>query len=128
MISKCIFTGRLPSLNEYINKLNGNRYTANNFKQATEQELVWTIKASDMKPIDKPCIVYVIYHEPDKRRDVDNIYSANKFILDALRKAGIIKNDSQKYVKDVIDTYIVDGKAQVDIVIEEYQNEKQIHQ
>ena len=61
----------------------------------------------------------MVYHEPDRRRDVDNIYSANKFILDALRKAGIIKNDSQKYVKDVIDTYITDGQSQVDIIIEE---------
>lgn len=118
-ISKCIYNGRLPSLNEYISKLNGNRYMANCFKQAVERELGWSIKEAKMKPIDKPCIVYVVYHEPDRRRDVDNIYSANKFILDALRKAGIIKNDSQKYVKDVIDTYITDGQSQVDIIIEE---------
>lgn len=117
-ISKCIYNGRLPSLNEYISKLNGNRYMANYFKQAVERDLVWTIKASPMKPIDKPCIVYVVYHEPDRRRDVDNIYSANKFILDALRKAGIIKNDSQKYVKDVIDTYITDGQSMVEIIVE----------
>ncbi len=118
-ISKCIYNGRLPSLNEYISKLNGNRYMANYFKQAVERDLVWTIKEAKMKPIDKPCIVYVVYHEPDRRRDVDNIYSANKFILDALRKARIIKNDSQKYVKDVIDTYITDGQSRVDIIIEE---------
>lgn len=126
-ISKCIHNGRLPSLNEYISKLNSNKYMANYFKQSVERDLVWTIKASDMKPIDKPCIVYVVYHEPDRRRDVDNIYSANKFILDALRKAGIIKNDSQKYVKDVIDTYITDGQSMVEIIvekIEENQNEE----
>lgn len=118
-ISRCIYNGRLPSLNEYISKLNRSRYLANCFKQAVERELVWTIKESKMKPIDKPCIVYVVYHEPDRRRDVDNIYSANKFILDALRKAGIIKNDSQKYVKDVIDTYITDGQSMVEIIVEE---------
>lgn len=119
MKNKCIFEDRLPSLNEYISQLNKNRYMANHFKQLVERELVWTIKASTMKPIDKPCIVYVKYHEPDRRRDVDNIYSANKFILDALRKAGIIQNDSQKYVRDVKDSYIVDGQSRVDIIIEE---------
>lgn len=118
-ISKCIHKGRLPSLNEYISNLNKSRYLANCFKQSIERELGWTIKAAKMKPIDKPCIVYVVYHEPDKRRDIDNIYSANKFILDALRKAGIIKNDSQKYVRDVKDSYIVDGQSRVDIIIEE---------
>lgn len=123
MENKCIYNDRLPSLNEYINKLNYNRHAANNYKQALEDSLIWSIKTSKMRPIDKPCIVYVTYHEPNSKRDVDNIYSANKFILDALRKAGIIKNDSQKYVRDVKDSYIVDGKAQVDIIIEEIEED-----
>ena len=47
-ISKCIYNGRLPSLNEYISKLNGNRYMANYFKQVVERDLVWTIKEAIM--------------------------------------------------------------------------------
>lgn len=119
MDNKCVFKGRLPSLNEYIKVLNSNRYQANNFKQAIENELVWTIESSKMRPVDKPCIVYVIFHEKDRRRDIDNIYSANKYILDSLRKAGIIKNDSQKYVKDVKDSFVADRENFVEIEIKE---------
>lgn len=119
MDNKCIFKGRLPSLNEYIRVLNSNRYQANNFKQAIENELVWTMKSSAMKTTDKPCIVCIKYHEKDKRRDIDNIYSANKYILDALRKAGIIKNDSQKYVRDVKDSFVYDKENFVEIELKE---------
>lgn len=123
-MNRCIYSGRLPSLNAYISELNNNRYKANHFKQSLEDGLVWAMRTSKtMRPVDKPCIVKIIYHEPDRRRDVDNIYSANKFILDALRKARIIKNDSQKYVRDVKDSYIVDGQSRVDIIIDEMEDE-----
>lgn len=115
MSNKCIFKGRLPSLNEYIRVLNNNRYQANNFKQAVENELVWTIKASKMTATDKPCVVHITFHEKDKRRDIDNIYSANKFVLDALRKAGIIRNDSQAYITDVKDNFVKDDTDFVEI-------------
>ena len=119
MINKCIFRGRLPSLNEYISALNKDRNYANSFKQAVESDLLWTIKHSRMKPTDKPCIAYITFHEKNRRRDIDNIYSANKFILDALRKAGIIKNDSQKYITDVRDRFVRDKENFVEIVLEE---------
>lgn len=119
MSNKCIFRGRLPSLNEYISVLNKDRYYANTFKQAVESDLLWSIKNSRMKPTDKPCVAHITFHEENKRRDIDNIYSANKYILDALRKAGIIKNDSQKYITDVRDSFVYDKENFVEIVLEE---------
>ena len=119
MSNKCIFRGRLPSLNEYIKVLNNNRYYANTFKQAVERDLLWSIKNSRMKPTDKPCIAHITFHEENRRRDIDNIYSANKYILDALTKAGIIKNDSQKYITDVKNSFVHDTENFVEIVLEE---------
>ena len=119
MINKCIFRDRLPSLNEYISALNKGRNYANTFKQSVESDLLWAIKNSRMKPTDKPCIAHITFHEKNKRRDIDNIYSANKFILDALRKAGIIKNDNQKYITDVRDSFVRDKENFVEIVLED---------
>ncbi len=119
MNNKCIFRGRLPSLNEYISALNIDRNYANSFKRDVERDLLWSIKNSHMKPTDKPCIAHITFHEKNKRRDIDNIYSANKFILDALRKAGIIKNDNQKYITDVRDSFVRDKENFVEIVLEE---------
>ena len=123
MNNKCIFRGRLPSLNEYIKVLNNNRYYANTFKQAVESDLLWAIKNSRMKPTDKPCIANITFHEENRRRDIDNIYSANKYILDALRKAGIIKNDSQKYITDVKNSFVHDTENFVEIVLEEIETD-----
>ena len=119
MSNKCIFKGRLPSLNEYIKVLNIDRNYANAFKRDVERDLLWSIKNSRMKPTDKPCITHITFHEENRRRDIDNIYSANKYILDALRKAGIIKNDSQKYITDVRDSFVHDTENFVEIVLEE---------
>lgn len=93
---------RLPSLNDYIHKINRNRYAGNKFKQDIQNEIAWEIKAQlyGLK-IKKPVIIYITWIEENKRRDVDNIYSAVKYIQDALVQMQVIKNDSKKYVVDV---------------------------
>lgn len=93
---------RLPSLNEYIHKINRNRYTGNKFKQDIQNEIAWEIKAQlhGLK-IKKPVILHITWIEENKRRDVDNVYSAVKYIQDALVQIKVIQNDSRKYVVDV---------------------------
>ena len=53
---------------------------------------------------ETPCELVITFFEKTKKRDVDNIQSSVKFILDALQKAGILKNDSRKYVKQIYST------------------------
>ena len=55
------------------------------------------------------------WHERTKKRDADNIASAKKFILDALVKMQVLKDDSRKFVKGFYDV-IVDDKEDVVIV------------
>lgn len=109
-----MINAKLPSLNEYIAKINNNRHTGNKFKQETEELIQWAIKSAKIKkmiqPTCKPCIVYFEWHEKTRRRDCDNIASAKKFILDALQKENIIPNDNQKYIKGFTDTFVKDTK------------------
>ena len=93
---------RLPSLNEYIHKINRNRFMGNKFKQDIQNEICWEIKTQlkNVK-IDKPVILSITWIEENKKRDVDNVYSAVKYIQDALVQMQVIKNDSSKYVVDV---------------------------
>ena len=109
---------KLPSLNEYINACRANRYQAANFKREVEEVIGWAIKQArakgELKPIDQPCRVYFEWHEKTAKRDCDNIASAKKFILDAMQKNGIIKNDNQKYIKGFTDTFV---RSESDYVI-----------
>lgn len=89
---------RLPSLNEVNAANRQNRFAGARLKRQMDEALSLVIKAAHLKPVQKPCIVHMMFEEPNKRRDVDNVESAKKFILDALVKSGVLQNDTPKYV------------------------------
>ena len=105
---------KLPSLNDTIAKNRANRYVGAKYKAEIESTICYYIKDAVAKGLihkrDKPCYIAIEWSERTKRRDADNIQSSQKFILDSLVKCGILKDDSRKYVKNVVHT-IVDGKT-----------------
>lgn len=111
--------GKLPSLNEVINENRTNRYAGAKLKKDIEKTICTDIRKAVMTGslgvIEKPCTVHIQWHEKTRRRDADNIQSSQKFILDALVKCGIIKNDSRKYVTQIYHE-IVDGNENMVIV------------
>lgn len=111
---------RLPSLNDYIHTINRNRYAGNKFKQDIQDEICWEIK-SQLKnlKIDKPVILHITWIEENKRRDIDNVYSAAKYIQDALVKMQVIKNDNAKYITDVKHQIQYADKSKVIVEMEE---------
>ena len=89
---------RLPSLNEVNAQNRANRFAGAKLKRETDDALAMVIRAAKLKPVAYPCIVHMLFEEPNKRRDVDNVESAKKFILDAFVKSGILVNDNPRYV------------------------------
>jgi len=65
------------------------------------------------------------WYEKDRRRDLDNIASAKKFILDALTESGVIDNDSQKYIyPQFTDNFFIDkNDPRIEVDIQEVENE-----
>lgn len=49
--------------------------------------------------VEQPVIVNIHWHDWTKKRGVDNIASAKKFILDVLVQKGVLVDNSRKYVK-----------------------------
>ena len=89
---------RLPGLNDVIGANRTNTYVGAKLKRETDAALCLVIKAAHLKPVKGLCIVHMLFCEPNKRRDVDNVESAKKFILDALVHAGVLENDNPKHV------------------------------
>lgn len=114
---------KLPSLNDVINVNRNNRYQGNNFKKEIEEVIGWDIKralaAGTLKPVEKPCVIYIEFHESSKRRDVDNIQSSQKFLLDSMVRNGVLKNDSRRYVKQTYPVVVDDSEDFVVVKIEE---------
>jgi len=107
---KVAFTiqGKLPGLNETINKARSNKYAAANQKADIDSQIVWQIKEQipHFKTANQIDVSF-IWIESDKRRDKDNICSAKKFILDSLQKAGTIKGDGWKHIRNFQDKFMV---------------------
>jgi Holliday junction resolvase RusA-like endonuclease len=93
--------GRLPGRNEVTSADRGNRYAANKLKRETQEAIAWAAKAARIKPVTRPVTVTCAWYERDRRRDVDNVQSGVKLILDALQAAGILAGDGQKHVTHV---------------------------
>ena len=94
-----VIKDRLPSLNEYIKECRGNKYSANLMKKRVENGIIFAIRQAKLDaPTKYPIKLKITWHEENKRRDIDGIVFAVKFIQDALVKAQIIPNDNQKYI------------------------------
>lgn len=111
---------RLPSFNEYINRCRSNKYLGAKMKKDIEQDIYIYIleQLRDLK-LRKPVNVTFTWVENNKRRDLDNVCFAKKFILDALQKAEVLKNDNSSYVKGFMDKFEYAKESKVIIELEE---------
>lgn len=99
MVQKFVIPGSLPGLNMLIAANRANRYKGAKLKKDADLQCVAAIRKCRVGAVKKyPVEIRVWFYEKDKRRDIDNIFSGGKYILDALQEAGILKGDGQKYV------------------------------
>ena len=118
---------QLPSLNEYVNKCRTHSIKGAQFKEEVEQQIwLYILRALSTKTLKRvnnyPVEINIEWHEKDYKRDVDNIKSAAKFILDTMVKTKIIKDDGRKYVSQVYDLVVDDTKTKVVVEILEKEN------
>jgi Holliday junction resolvase RusA-like endonuclease len=108
---------KLPSANDYIRACRTNYHMANKLKQEVEQDIAVYIKK--LPKYSKPVKIHFHWIEANKRRDLDNICFAKKFILDALVKSGKLKDDNRKCVNGFTDTFSYGYETCVILKIEE---------
>lgn len=109
---------RLPSLNDVISDNRANRYKGAKLKKDTEALIIAEIKRQKVQPVTEyPVEVFIRWVEPNRKRDVDNVQSSKKFILDAMVKAWVLVNDSPRYVAQVYDHVDYDKSAMVEVEI-----------
>lgn len=113
---------KLPSLNDVISRDRANRFAGATYKKDTEKVISRYIqlamKTGELKPVSKPCTVRIDWYEKTRRRDVDNVQSAQKFILDALVNNGVLPDDSRKYVTQIYHTVHDSDENKVSVTLE----------
>lgn len=119
---KLVIPGRLPGLNEYIAAERTSRYKAAAMKRECEALVLPAARRSLRKwrQTDKPVIMRYTWYEKDRRRDMDNISSyGRKVIQDALVKGGYLRGDGWECIAGFADGFAVDRKnprVEVEIV------------
>ena len=108
---------KLPSLNQYINECRKNRYAGANMKRQVENDIGYFI--NKLPKFEKPIKIKFTWVEENKKRDLDNVCFAKKFILDSMVKARKLKNDNRNYVIGFTDEFKYDVKSKVILEIKE---------
>lgn len=107
MIQSFSIPGPLPGANDVMGK--GSRWTYRALKKRWQGIIGLCILQAKLKPMQRACIEYH-WHEPNKRRDLDNITFAIKFANDALVEAGILPDDGWDEIGMITHTFAVDAK------------------
>lgn len=108
---------KLPSLNEYVDVCRTNKYKASKYKRNLEEDIM--MFTNRLPRFEHPVRIHFHWIEGNKRRDLDNICFAKKFILDALVKSGKLKDDNRKCVSGFIDSFEYGDETKVILEIEE---------
>lgn len=104
---------RLPDANDYINECRKHWSKGAAMKKDIEKDIMLFLRGR----YEGKIFVQFTWHEPNRKRDKDNIAFAKKFVLDAMQKRGIIDND--KNVAGFLDLFVYDsGKEGVDVKVE----------
>lgn len=117
-MTRFTIAAQLPSLNDYQNACRTHWSKGRDFKASTEELISLYIRKAmregTLTPVTGQVDMVIYYNERTVKRDTDNIQSAAKFILDAMRACGIIKNDSRKYVRQIYS--VIEDGAEADSV------------
>ena len=117
-----IIHGRLDNLNDYIKALDTSRYKGSALKNENESKVLQEIYSQFGRlRIIKPVKMHYVWYEKDKRRDLDNVSSfGRKVIQDALVKSRVLQNDGWNEIKGFSDEFYVDSKnPRIEVLIEE---------
>lgn len=108
---------KLPSLNDYIKVCRSNKFMAAKYKKNIEEQIgLFILK---MPKFTHPIKIHFTWVEGNKKRDLDNICFAKKFILDAMQKYGKLENDNRNYVYAFTDSFEYGKETKVILEIEE---------
>jgi hypothetical protein len=104
---------RFVSLNDYINAERTNKYMGAKIKKSETQVAENAFRG--LQPILDPCKVRFTWVVTDKRRDLDNIAFAKKYILDGAVSAGVLKGDNMKYIVGFEDVLAFGDSEKVEV-------------
>ena len=115
-------------MNDKFLKLPNHAVKGGKFKREWQERVEYDIliakQQNRLVAVNKPVIVHFYYEERTAKRDLDNVASfAHKIILDALVEMGILKNDTQQWVRGFTDTFYHGKIDRIGVELEEIEDD-----
>lgn len=109
MKKRFVIKGKLDGLNDYTKACRSNRMAGAQMKTKNERIItayIW----QQLRGVKFKGRVALLFHwyEPNRKRDMDNIAFAKKFILDALVENSVIQSDGWRGVAGFSDLFEID--------------------
>lgn len=106
---KFTIEGRLDGLNDYTLANRRNRFAGASMKKKNEEKVGKAIldQLADIT-FDGEVFIEFLWVEQNRKRDLDNIAFAKKFILDSLTRTGVLKTDNWQTVTGFADFFEID--------------------
>lgn len=109
---------RLPGINEYQNACRRHPIQGAVMKKKWMQAIM--VYLTPVEKLSWPAQFDIIYTEPNKKRDIDNITGfGSKVILDAFVKAGFLPDDGPSYVNKIDSQVTYGDSPQIEIFVKE---------
>lgn len=119
MIQTFVIKGTFVSLNKWTAQARNPKARAR-IKREHDKRVVEAVREYGIGPMNGPIRYHVLWVEPNRKRDLDNIAFGKKFVQDGLVKAGIIPNDTSKEIAGFSDSFAYDRKnPRIEITLEE---------
>lgn len=117
---KIVIQGELIDLNKYINAERANRLKAARIKKQETTKCAIAFMPIRTKKLKLPIRLHITWVCKDKRKDLDNIMFAKKFIQDGMVQSGLLKNDGWNEIAGYVETFEVDkDNPRIEIEIKE---------
>lgn len=114
-----VIYGKLAGLNDYTKACRTNKYVGAQMKAKAEGMILLHIKQQQIGRIPGKVRLNFRWYEENRKRDLDNICFAKKFILDALVFSGTIEADGWRCVTGFTDEFFIDKdnpRIEVDVI------------
>lgn len=114
-----IIYGKLAGLNDYTKACRTNKYVGAQMKNNAEMLILTYIRKQKIGRFSGKVKLNFRWYEPNRKRDLDNICFAKKFILDALVSFGTIEADGWRCVIGFTDEFFLDAvnpRIEVDVI------------
>lgn len=100
--------GPLPNLNDILDAAKANKHVYAKLKETWTDAVAWAAKASRAPKFGRVWLSFR-WQEPNQKRDPDNVAAGKKFILDGLKRAGVLSSDGWKQVAGWADEFVVEA-------------------